>query len=263
MQEENNKKEFALTLSGFQSVGASSLDTSWRQSCFTFCHLWGWSYIALSEQYPTPQHHSQCTTSQSVMLAQWRSPSPSNSWGLGGKTPTVPYCSSALSAGWSWWQTNVWWIDWQWQSHLCKGAHWWTTTIFDSSSCVTILHFTSRDTRHSKNTTTAKCSDRYQRCCSKAAVTSWAMRVWSKHILERILVGLTGLIPGSRVKQRQEEQQWEKGLGIPGCCVYLALDLGWEEEELEGVQGLDRPPGMMSGVGRAEFGQEVFLLWKI
>lgn len=41
-----------------------------------------------------------------------------------------------------------------------------------------------------------------------------------------------------------------EGLGIPGSHMYL----GWEEEELEGIQGLGHPPGVMSGVERPECG---------
>lgn len=75
---------------------------------------------------------------------------------------------------------------------------------------------------------------------------------------ERNLGGKRGLIPGSSVKQQLEEAQWEKGLDIPSCHMDQRLDLRLEEEELEGVQGLGHPPGVMSSARRLERGQDVF-----
>lgn len=77
-------------------------------------------------------------------------------------------------------------------------------------------------------------------------------------VIERSLGSLRGLIPNSRLKQRREERQREKGLVIPGCHVNLGLDLELKEEELEGVQGLGHPPGVMSRAGRPEHGWDVF-----
>lgn len=54
-------------------------------------------------------------------------------------------------------------------------------------------------------------------------------------VVERSLGGLRGFIQGSREKQRREERHREKGLGMLGCHVDVGLDLGLEEEELEGV----------------------------